>query len=361
MHYERIQKVITQLKHHRIEQLIVTSPASLFYLTGHWVHPGERFLALYLNIAGEMTYFANELFHLSDAVDCPIVRYSDSCNPVHFLLEHLKDSGTIGVDNSLSTNFLLDLINGLKKSQIKLASDCVNLIRMIKDSEEINLLSKSSLINDCTMADIIKTISPDLTELELSHKLPELYCNHGGNGYHVVPIVSYGANCADAHHQPDETKLSVGDSIVFDMGIPYKSYCSDMTRTVFYGDVSKKFESIYNLVLKAQLAASAAIKPGVRCCDIDAIGRNIITSEGYGSFFTHRIGHNIGIEGHEFPSISQDNKMILQEGMVFSVEPGIYIPNEGGVRIEDLVVVTADGYQVLNHYTKDLQVIPICD
>lgn len=357
MKNKRIQNVITQLKHHQIEQMIVTSPASLFYLTGHWVHPGERFLALYLNVAGEVVYFANELFYLSDAVNCPVVRYHDSQNPIELLLKHLSDTGAIGVDNSLSANFLLDLSGRLRYGKLQLASNCVNLVRMIKDSEEIELLQKSSQINDYTMADIISAISPELTELQLSHKLPELYCKYGGDGYQVVPIVSYGANCSDAHHRPDDSKLSAGDSIVFDMGIPYKSYCSDMTRTVFYKDVSKKFEDIYHIVLKAQLAASAAVKPGIPCSEIDAVGRDIITSEGYGPYFTHRIGHNIGIEGHEFPSISGDNPMILQDGMVFSVEPGIYIPGEGGVRIEDLVVVTADGCKVLNHYTKDLQVI----
>ena len=359
MHNNRIKKVLQQMKAQQINQLLITSPASLYYLTSHWVHPGERFLALYLNTEGEVVYFANELFHLSPAIDCPIASYTDSQNPIDLLMKYLKDTGIIGVDNHFATNFLLDLIGRLNVGKITLASNCINKVRMIKDKEEIKLLRESSQINDLTMNDIIPAVHPSLTELELSHKLPEFYCSHGGNGYLVDPIVSYGANCADAHHKPDQTKLSIGDSIVFDMGIPYKSYCSDMTRTVFFGDVSKKFESIYHIVLKAQLAASAAVKPGIRCCDIDKIGRDIIAAEGYGKFFTHRIGHNIGIEGHEFPSISANNEMLLEEGMVFSVEPGIYIPNEGGVRIEDLVVVTANGCEILNHHPKDLQIITV--
>lgn len=357
MHTKRIKKVITQMNNHHINQMIITSPASLFYLTNHWVHPGERFLALYLNTSGETIYFANSLFYLNSEITCPIIRYTDNQNPIDLLFKHLSDTGIIGVDNTISANFLLDILSRLQNASLTPASECVNLVRMIKDENEINSLRQSSLINDRTMRDIISTINPNLTELELSHKLPELYCNHGGDGYQVVPIISYGKNCANAHHRPDNTKLSIGDSIVFDIGIPYQNYCSDMTRTVFYKDISKKFENIYHLVLKAQLEACAAIKPGVRCCDIDSIGRNVISSEGYGDFFTHRIGHNIGIEGHEFPSISSDNKMLLQEGMVFSIEPGIYIPNEGGVRIEDLVVVTKDGCEILNHYTKDLQII----
>lgn len=359
MHNERIKKVISQMKTNQINQLLVTSPSSLFYLTNHWVHPGERFLALYLNVSGDVIYFANSLFHLSPDISCPIIFYNDNQNPIDFLFKYLKDIGTIGVDNTLAANFLLDILHRLHQGKIVLASNCINLVRMIKDNEEIELLRHSSLINDKTMNDIIHSISPTLTEAELAHKLPESYCSHGGDGYQVVPIVSYGANCADAHHRPDDTKLAIGNSIVLDMGIPYKSYYSDMTRSVFYGDVSKKWKSIYNIVLNAQLEAINAIKPGIRCCDIDLIGRKIIAAEGYGDFFTHRIGHNIGIDGHEFPSISSDNEMELQEGMVFSIEPGIYIPNEGGIRIEDLIVVKKNGYEILNHYKKDLQVLPI--
>jgi len=345
------------MKSKQIDQLIVSSPASLFYLTGHWVHPGKRFLALLLTSEGTCTYFANELFHLNESISCPVVRYSDNQDPLNFLMQHLADRATIGVDNSLCANLLLGMLQRLHHAKVVFAAECVDLVRMVKDAEEICLLRESSRINDLTMADIISTIHPNFTELELAHRLPELYCSHGGDGYAVVPIVSYGPNCADAHHRPDSTRLSKGDSIVLDMGIPYQSYCSDMTRTVFYGDISDEFERIYHIVLKAQLAACEAIKPGMRCCDIDAVARGIITEEGYGPYFTHRTGHNIGIEGHEFPSIGIGNEMPLQAGMVFSVEPGIYLPKQGGVRIEDLVVVTDDGCEILNHYTKELQII----
>ena len=132
---------------------------------------------------------------------------------------------------------------------------------------------------------------------------------------------------------------------------------SDMTRTVFWKHVSDKDRKVYETVLAANLAAEAMIKPGVRCCDIDAAGRKIIEDAGWGPYFTHRLGHNIGLEGHEWPDIGPLETREVVPGMCFSVEPGIYLPDDMGVRIEDLVIVTEDGVEVINHYTKELQVI----
>lgn len=155
----------------------------------------------------------------------------------------------------------------------------------------------------------------------------------------------------------DGTMLKEGDSIIVDMGCVYEGYCSDMTRTFFYKKVSDKQKEVYNLVLKAQLAAQAAIKPGVRLADIDRIARDIITEGGYGPQFNHRLGHFIGRLCHEAGEVNATSDIIAEEGMIFSIEPGVYLPHEFGVRIEDLVLVTKDGVKILNHYPKDLQVI----
>ena len=148
-----------------------------------------------------------------------------------------------------------------------------------------------------------------------------------------------------------------GDCIMIDAGARLNGYRSDMTRTVFYKSVSDEMRNIYEVVKEAQLTAMDAIKPGMRFCDIDKIGRDIITKYGYGEYFTHRIGHNIGIDGHEFPDVGGANTMEVLPNMTFSVEPGIYIPNLGGVRIEDLVAVTENGYECLNKMSKDLRII----
>ena len=149
----------------------------------------------------------------------------------------------------------------------------------------------------------------------------------------------------------------MGDSIVTDIGGLYKGYCSDMTRTVFYKEVSPKQKTVYELVLKAQKAAEAMIKPGVRLCDIDKCARDIIAEGGYTVEFNHRLGHFIGRDVHEWCDVSQNFDLEVQEGMTFSIEPGVYLQGEFGVRIEDLILVTKDGCKVLNSYPKDLRVI----
>ena len=171
-------------------------------------------------------------------------------------------------------------------------------------------------------------------------------------------IVAYGKYCAIPHHGPSkEVFLQPGDNVLFDIGKNLDGYYSDMTRTVCYKSATDLQRKIYDLVLEANMAAIAAVKPGVRACDVDAAARNVIAKAGYGEYFTHRTGHNIGIEVHEWPDISSTNEMPLVPGMCFSIEPGIYLPDSVGVRIEDLVIVTENGCEVLNHYTKDFQIV----
>jgi Xaa-Pro dipeptidase len=152
-------------------------------------------------------------------------------------------------------------------------------------------------------------------------------------------------------------KVGLGQTILVDGGRPFRMYESDMTRTVFFRDPSNRDRLVYEAVKAANLAAKAVIRPGVRCCDIDRAGRAVIEAAGYGKYFTHRLGHNLGLEGHEPPDIGPLCEMKIVPGMCFSVEPGIYLPGEMGVRVEDLVVVTEDGCEVLNDYTRELQVL----
>ena len=150
-----------------------------------------------------------------------------------------------------------------------------------------------------------------------------------------------------------------GDSVILDIGCLWNGYCSDMTRTVFIGEVSDRAREVYNVVLEANLRGIAAAKPGNRMCDVDLAARNYIEEKGFGEYFTHRTGHSIGLEDHEFGDVSSVNTDIIKVGQCFSVEPGIYLPDENiGVRIEDLVLITEDGCEVLNDYTKELIVVP---
>lgn len=170
-------------------------------------------------------------------------------------------------------------------------------------------------------------------------------------------MVLTGKNGALPHGTPGETKIKKGDLVLFDLGVVHKGYCSDITRTVAFGDISDEQKKIYDTVLEAQIAAVEKVKAGVKASEIDLTARNIIRDAGFGDYFPHRLGHGLGASVHEFPSITETNSMELQENMVFTIEPGIYVPGVAGVRIEDDLVVTKDGVQVLTEFPKTLQVI----
>lgn len=228
---------------------------------------------------------------------------------------------------------------------------------MIKDEDEQKLMIEASIINDKAMDEVIKQVSLGLSEIEIAAKLDDIYSNLGADGNSFDAIIAYGANGANPHHENDDSRLLPGDSVIIDMGCKYQGYCSDMTRTVFYQKVSEEAKKVYELVKSANQAAEGMIKPGVRLCDIDKTARDIISKAGYGKEFNHRLGHFIGKDVHEYGDVSVNFDLEVQEGMIFSIEPGVYLPGKFGVRIEDLVMVTKDGCKVLNSYPKDLIVI----
>nr|MCR5468694.1 M24 family metallopeptidase [Lachnospiraceae bacterium] len=202
-----------------------------------------------------------------------------------------------------------------------------------------------------------KLIHEGVTEKQVADQMHDIYLELGADDYSFTPIVSFGANAADPHHEPDDTVLKVGDCVLFDVGGIKDGYCSDMTRTFYYKEVSNHCREIYNLVRSANEAAEALIKPGVKLADLDAAARDLITEHGYGPNFNHRLGHFIGLDEHEFGDVSSACDWVTEPGMIFSIEPGVYVEGDTGVRVEDLVLVTEDGVEVLNHYPHELEII----
>ena len=217
----------------------------------------------------------------------------------------------------------------------------------------------SSRINDAVMERLIACLGQNHTEKELGEILLKLYLDEGCSGFSFEPITAFAGNAADPHHVPDNSRGKRGDCVVLDIGGVKDDYCSDMTRTVFLGEVSARAREIYEVVLEANRRGIAAAKPGNRMRDVDDAARNYITEKGFGPYFTHRTGHSIGLEVHEAGDVSAVNDALIRPGQCFSVEPGIYIPEENiGVRIEDLVLITESGCEVLNHFPKELTVVP---
>lgn len=359
MNKKRINAVIQQMLDRKIDHLLISDPSSIEYLIDYKNHPGERMYVLLLSLDGHHVLFMNQLFYLNQELDLDIVWYSDTDDYLGMLADALKDANCVGIDKMWEAKFLLPLM-GLTHEEccFELGSICVDYVRMIKDEEEQELMREASRINDLAIDQVIQLCAKgNMSEIEITKEVTKILQSMGCASYSFPAIIAYGANGADGHHEGDDTQLKPGDSIVIDMGGLYKGYCSDMTRTVFYKEVSPLQKEVYQLVRKANEAAEAMIKPGVRLCDIDRVARDLIAGGGYVAEFNHRLGHFIGRDVHEYGDVSANFDLKVEEGMIFSIEPGVYIQGEFGVRIEDLVLVTKDGCEVLNTYSKDLLVI----
>ena len=229
--------------------------------------------------------------------------------------------------------------------------------RAVKEPYELERMRKAQAITDKAFEEVLPHIKPGITEKELCAEL--IYCllKNGGEGLSFEPIVVSGPNTSLPHGVPGERKLQEGDFITMDFGVIYQGYCSDMTRTVALGYATEEMKQVYNTVLKAQLAGIAATKAGATGQQIDAAARQVITDAGYGSYFGHGYGHSLGMEVHESPNCSPRGEREMEENMVSSAEPGIYLPGKFGVRIEDVVVFTKDGCEILTASPKNLMII----
>lgn len=248
-----------------------------------------------------------------------------------------------------------DKITGIKK--LKNLEDSINRIRIIKDSEEIEQIQQAVLLGDKIFEHIVKFIKPGMKEVEVAAELEYTMKKLGAKGPSFESIIAAGPRSAMCHGTATENILKNGDAVVLDFGVIYHNYCSDMTRTIFIGEPNKELKKIYDIVMKAQEAALEGIVSGMSGFDADKIARDIIALNGYKDAFGHSLGHGVGIEIHEEPRLSAKSEDILEDGMVFSVEPGIYVEGLGGVRIEDMVVLVDGKIRNFTTSPKDIIII----
>lgn len=233
----------------------------------------------------------------------------------------------------------------------------INAFRVVKEAWELERMRKAQEITDCAFTQVLTRIHEGMTEKELAAEL--IYClyKNGAEGLSFAPIVAAGPNGSMPHAVPGERKIQRGDFITMDFGVIYQGYCSDMTRTVALGEVSGEMRTVYNTVLRAQLAGIAATRAGVTGQQIDAAARKVIADAGYGDYFGHGYGHCLGLEIHESPNCNPSNDKPMPAGSVSSAEPGIYLPGKFGVRIEDALIITDDGCDILTKSPKDLIIL----
>lgn len=352
----KLEKLKELMEASNIDQLLISDPTSVFYLTGKWTHPGERLYALVIGKNGKYDMFAHQMFSIDDVKDVNKNYFKDTEDPVKKLSESIIEKGSVNIDLNWPSRFMLRLIE-LKPNVNFVSKPIIEAVRRVKTEEEKRLMREASKTNDKSMEMITKSFDPSWNEKIATAKLAEIYEKLETEGFSFDPIICFGANTSDAHHITDETFVKEGDAMVFDIGCVKNSYCSDMTRTFFFKSASKKQREVYSIVLDANKKAIEAVKPGKKFSEIDAVARDYITEKGYGEYFTHRLGHCLGLEVHEHGDVSAANDDIIKEGMVFSIEPGIYLPGDFGVRIEDIVIATSDGCENLNGFSKELQIL----
>ena len=321
---ERMDRVRAALRAQGLTQMIVCDPKSVWYLTGVAVEPYERLLALYLPTEGEPVLFLNRLFNVPEP-PCRTVWHTDTDKPVAQIAEVVDAGKPLGIDKEWPARFLIPLMETHPGMQVVLSSDCVDDCRACKDAEEQSLMREASRINDAVNEAAKHYIKAGMTEREVAEFIDAQFRAHGCEGPSFTTIVSFGANAADPHHEPDDTVLKEGDCVLFDMGCVKSRYCSDMTRTWFCGQPTEKQAAVHDLVRRANV--------------------------------NHRLGHFIGQTDHEKGDVSSANTTVARPGMIFSIEPGVYLPGEFGVRVEDLVLVTETGCEVLNRNDKHWDVV----
>ena len=236
-------------------------------------------------------------------------------------------------------------------------SRCVDDARMHKDAQELQWMRESSHKNDQATMQTIARLHTGMSENEAAALHTGFANQLGSSKPSFEPLVCFGSNCAEPHHDTGADILKDGNSVILDVGLTWQDYCSDMTRTVFMGHASDEQKRVYDLVCAANAAGRAAVRPGAALRDIDHAARKVIEDAGYGEYFIHRTGHGIGLEVHEFPDVSASSEAIAEPGMTFSIEPGIYLPGRFGVRVEDLVAVTEDGCETLNAAPRELMIL----
>lgn len=354
---KRIGAVQNKLKQLEIDSFLVVSAENRRYLTGFTGTSG------WVLITQKDAFFFTDFRYTEQAKeevkDCHLIKL-DQFSPYLSLMKTMQelDLYTIGIESERLTVFHhQELVNQFGRKAICSIDNLVEDIRRIKDQNEIDCIRKAQEIADGAFSHILKVIKPGVSELEIALELEYIMKKNGASALSFDTIVASGLRSAMPHGVASDKKIEYGDLITMDYGCIYQGYCSDMTRTIAVGKADDKQTEIYNLVLKAQESALAQIKAGVIGKDIDAVARQVFKEAGYLQYFGHGLGHSLGLEIHEEPRFSTKDENIMEENMVMTVEPGLYIPKWGGVRIEDLIVITKDGYTNLTNSPKDLIIL----
>jgi Xaa-Pro aminopeptidase len=360
-HPARIRRAAEAAGRDGLDAVIVTPGPDLVYLAGYDPPPLERLTALVIRPGGEPAVVVPRLEQpLAEdgglGMLGELVSWEEGDDPYRLVADLVGGRGPVACSDRMWASHLLRLQDALAEAVFLPAGSVLGPLRAVKDEQEIGLLKRAARAADEAFNRILATRLESLPETAVAARLAELLVETG----HEAPaftIVGSGPNGASPHHEPGPRQLQQGDAVVMDFGGRTGGYHSDLSRTVAVGEPSGELPHIHEVVREAQEAAFQAVRPGVPAQEVDRTARRVIEEAGFGDRFIHRTGHGIGLEEHEPPYIVEGNEEPLRPGMCFSIEPGVYLPGEFGVRIEDIVTVTEHAGQRLNLASRDLEVV----
>jgi Xaa-Pro aminopeptidase len=354
-HPDALARARTAMDAADVDALLIGPGADLRYLTGYHALPLERLTLLVARRDGADTLITPTLERArAEAAGLPetveVVDFGETDDPFAAAaraLDGVPAAARLGVGDRLWSTFLLGLQSALPQASWVRASTVTRELRMRKAPGEVDALRRAGAAIDRVHAQVADLLRPGRTEAEAGRDIAELIVAEGHDEVNFV-IVASGPNGASPHHETGDRVLAEGDAVVVDIGGTLDGYCSDCTRNYVIGTAPGGFAEAHAALEAAQRAACDAVRPGVTAAAIDRAAREVLADAGYGEAFVHRTGHGIGLEEHEDPYIVEGNELPLEAGMTFSIEPGIYLPDRFGLRIEDIVVVTDDGVERLN-------------
>ena len=361
--FDRITRLQASLRRRRVDGLLVSQPDNRRYLSGYTApdHGIQESAGLLLIPAkGRPFLLTDARFTLQAEAEAPLFQIEVYTRGLLPLLERLVDR--LGMTSlAFESDYLLystfqHLAGMAEKRGLKLAaqSGLIEAMREVKSAHELELLRASTRLNEKVFQSVHATIEPGMTEREIALALELTMREMGAEGPSFPTIVAFGTNAARPHAVPTDRELQAGDLVLIDMGLVLRGYCSDLSRTFVAGRPDPTYIDRHRVVRAAMLAGIGAIRAGVTGAAVDRAARQVIADAGYGDCFGHSLGHGVGLAVHEAPRLSRANRKKLRAGMVVTVEPGIYLPDWGGIRLENMVVVGEDGCELLNHDTTGL-------
>ncbi|MBT8345738.1 MAG: Xaa-Pro peptidase family protein [Desulfofustis sp.] len=361
---ERLKRLRSRLRRKKIDAILISRPENRRYLSGyratdHGVN--ETSGLLFIPARGRARLLTDFRYQLQaeEETSLPVTLYQKGV--LALLNDLLGENGIrrFAFESHYTLHsFGVKLATMAEKHKIELVpvTDFVEQQRLIKSEEEIELLRRSTAFNEAVFSHIYERLNGDMTEIEAAAAIESRMRKSGAEGPSFSTIVASGENGALPHAVPTDKVIGKDQGVTIDMGLVLDGYCSDMTRNFVLGTADQTYTRIHRIVREAQLAGIVAVKPGRQMREVDRAARKVIADSGYGKYFGHALGHGVGLAVHEAPSLSFRSRQKLKPGMIVTIEPGIYIPGWGGVRLENLAVVREDGCEVLNRNTTFLDI-----